>query len=219
VLSFTHLVVARHFFTGLQKSQSNFELDKQAFLYGNVLPDEKRHLFNIHYWDESKSDVEHYLAKAKDRQRSDIERSKALGVVCHFMCDYFCKYHTLQPYRQITDWRHFMYEAMLHIRLVTLMVKRRLIRLQPSEEAIFTGIGLNHLVQKTGELDPLMNAYLMQNESIVTDLSFQFEAVRVVLLSTLDTKFVGLKGLDSSDWNVGDSLLSAYYVKESQHEY
>ena len=190
MLSFSHTVVARYYYALLQKKQLSFELDKRAFLHGNILPDLERSRFNTHHWDESRSDYEHYLARAKDGRLGSIERSEALGIVCHFMCDYFCKFHTIQPYRQIQDHRHFLYEAMLHVRLRTIMIKRTIIRLNPAEEAVFSDGDLYKSVMANGRLDHLMNTYLQQSESLVHDLSFQLAAVRAALMSTFNLDYI-----------------------------
>lgn len=190
MLSFSHTVVARYYYTLLQKKQLSFELDKRAFLYGNILPDLERSRFNTHHWDESKSDYEHYLARAKDERIESIERSEALGVVCHFMCDYFCKFHAIQSYRNIQDHRHFLYETMLHLRLRMIMIKRTIFRLNPVEDAIFSDVELCRLVMENGRLDHLMNTYTLQSESHVHDLTFQLAAVRAALMSTFNLECI-----------------------------
>jgi len=193
MLSFSHIDVANHFYKKLKQDQLNFTLNKRAFLKGNILPDKQRHLFNAHFWDESKTDYESYLVKANDRQLNSIQRSEALGVVCHFMCDYFCKYHTIPKYKEIQDYRHFMYEAMLHIKMKFIMIKRNLIGVKLTEEAIFSGLNLANMVGKNGELDSLIDVYRKSEESLITDLTFQFAAVRATLIRILNANEIELK--------------------------
>ena len=182
MLSFSHVEVAKYFYPKLKSISIGFKLNKRAFFEGNVLPDKQRHKFNAHYYAESKPDCKHYLIRSSDQNLSDSERSEALGVVCHFICDYFCKYHSIQPYKEDVGVKHFMYEAQIHLILKSVQIRRRLYRVSHAEDRIFTGYDLSKLVGDFGDIDVLMGVYLNQTESIVNDLTFAFAAVRGVLI-------------------------------------
>jgi len=180
MLSFSHIVVADYFYSKLKRNKLNFELSKKSFFNGNVLPDKQRHQFNAHYYSESKADVEYYLDKVNNAKLGNNERSEALGIVCHFMCDYFCKYHSIETYKQNTGFNHFMYEAQLHIMLRFIQIKRTLFSISRAEERIFTGFDLSKMIRQNGDIQSLMEDYYDQQASLVSDLTYAFAAVRGV---------------------------------------
>lgn len=189
MLSFSHVEVAKYFYPKLKNIPLGFKLDKRSFFRGNVLPDKQRHNFNTHYYAESKSDCVHYLKRANDQNLNDFERSEALGIVFHFICDYFCKYHSVQPYKVDVGIKHFIYEAQIHLILKSVQIRRKLYRVSHVEDRIFTGYDLSKLVGEFGDIEHLMRMYLNQHESIVNDLTYSFAAIRGVLISVLGLQF------------------------------
>lgn len=189
MLHFSHVEVANYFYSKLKSCSLGFKLNKQSFINGNVLPDKQRHKFNAHYYAESKSDYEKYLNRTNDQNLSDSVRSESLGVVCHFICDYFCKYHSVQPYKKILGIQHFIYEAQIHFALKSIQIRHRLFGINTIEERIYTGFDLSKLVGKFGDIEILMTEYLNQKESIVNDLTFAFAGVRGVLTQSFNINF------------------------------
>lgn len=189
MLYFSHIEVANYFYAKLKRCSLGFKLNKQSFFNGNVLPDKQRHKFNAHYYNESKPDCEQHLIRASDQNLSDSERSESLGVVCHFICDYFCKYHSVQPYKKDVGMQHFIYEAQIHFVLKSIQIRRRLFGVSDIEDRIFTGFDLSKLVGEFGNIENLMGVYLNQNESIVNDLIFAFAGVRGVLSQSFNANF------------------------------
>lgn len=189
MLYFSHVEVAKYFYPKLKRCSLGFKLNKRSFFNGNVLPDKKRHNFNAHYYAESKPDCDQHLIRSSDQNLSDSERSEALGVVCHFMCDYFCKYHSVQPYKKDVGMKHFIYEAQIHFILKSIQIRRRLFGVSSVENRIFTGFDLSKLVGEFGNIEPLMEIYLNQTESMVNDLTFAFAAVRGVLIQSFNANF------------------------------
>jgi hypothetical protein len=102
--------------------QMNFKLDKHAFMYGNIKPDIKseeiryKHKFNdsIYY-------INAYCHKAMKEPMSKKDFSTALGVICHFVADYFCIYHS-EKYCHKSIFKHLLYEIGLHLKLITLLL-------------------------------------------------------------------------------------------------
>lgn len=189
MLNFSHVEVANYFYTRLKGSSLGFKLNKQSFFYGSVLPDKQRHKFNAHYYKDSKPDYEKHLIRANNQNLSDSERSESLGVVCHFICDYFCKYHSVEPYKNVVGIRHFIYEAQIHFVLKSIQIRRKLFGVNTIEERIFTGFDLSKLVGEFGNIEKLMSEYLNQKESIVNDLTFAYAGVRGVLIQSFNTNF------------------------------
>jgi hypothetical protein len=190
MLTSSHIAVANHFYTKLKQCRLSFNLNKNAFFKGNIQPDKQRHLFNAHFYAESKSDFERYYAKAKNVNLSDDERSEALGIVCHFMCDYFCKYHSIQPYKQAGWKEHLFYEIQLHLMLRLVLIRGYILRMSKLGKKIFEGFDLSVGVGKNGDIQALMDDYILQSESLINDLTYAFAAVRGVLIQNLGVEQV-----------------------------
>ena len=71
-----------------------------------------------HYLSETYDLYEKHLKLTQDTTKNAWERSLALGVVCHFLGDYFCKYHAKKPYTFSGLYLHLMYELKLHIKVI-----------------------------------------------------------------------------------------------------
>ena len=93
------------------KRNTVFTVDRAAFLFGNILPDAsprmKRPVHRIENWIER---VNELIDDLEAGEYGSYRRfSLKLGIVCHFVSDFFCLAHN-DPYyrRQIA---HFMYET------------------------------------------------------------------------------------------------------------
>lgn len=127
----THLLISNILYKYLWTNM-NFKLDKVAFAYGNIKPDFiDKDIRCPHTLDESLHSVNKYSEKLMKEKLSIKEFSIALGVICHFICDYFCLYH-----RDGNDkkgiFQHLYYELILHIKLITLLLRGK-IRLNNNE--------------------------------------------------------------------------------------
>jgi hypothetical protein len=104
----------------------NFKLDKLAFAYGNIKPDFiNKDIKCKHTLDESLYCVNKYSEKLMRDNISIKEFSEHLGIICHFICDYFCIYHR-EGNEKKGVFEHVLYEFSLHFRLITLLLRRKL---------------------------------------------------------------------------------------------
>lgn len=116
----THMILANSF---LEEANSKkiYLINKNRFLWGNLKPDcASKYKFKKHYYDES---IEMVLEKIKylaDFSTSDIlldygkkKFSEELGVVCHFLCDYFCLPHYQRWEFKNSMKKHVTYEKNL----------------------------------------------------------------------------------------------------------
>lgn len=112
---FTHIAISKL----LYKHLNGFvELDRRAFVYGNIKPDMTRKcLRNPHT-------LQNYLiavcSSADDLMNKKVslqEYSYELGEICHYVCDFFCQYHVDEEIFHKFK-AHFLYELKLHFELM-----------------------------------------------------------------------------------------------------
>lgn len=97
----THFIISKSVFDNLDSSKSFF-ISEKNFIYGNIKPDiSSKYVLNKHYLEESLSMV---LEKIKylcqltldslKKYFSISKLSQELGVICHFLCDFFTTPHS-----------------------------------------------------------------------------------------------------------------------------
>jgi hypothetical protein len=116
----THIMISKALYRQLSK---RMDLDRAAFSYGNIKPDlSPKCLRDPHL-------LENYLFIVATRSNQLIgknpgqkEFSADLGVICHYICDFFCYYHLdRRLYHRLFN--HFMYEVRLHLAFCSMMKK------------------------------------------------------------------------------------------------
>jgi len=116
----THLFISQILYKYIEK-QTNFKLNRLAFAYGNIKPDfTNKDINRSHTLDESINNVNKYSEMLMDQNISNTEFSIALGVTCHFACDYFCIYHR-DGNEKKGAFEHLFYELILHVKLIMLL--------------------------------------------------------------------------------------------------
>ncbi len=120
---FSHLFISRELY---KYFKSEIELNKWAFVFGNVKPDLPPACF------EARHTFENYFKKVNERadqlaneELSLREFSVKLGEVCHFACDFFCYYHSNLKLHKKNIF-HFVYEICLQIQLNFMQLRRKL---------------------------------------------------------------------------------------------
>lgn len=107
---FTHIAISKIIYDHLKLK---IDLDKNAFIFGNVKPDltyklkKNPHILENHLFDVCDGAKE--LMKGKESLK---ELSTDLGQICHYICDFFCRYHlNILIFNKLA--RHFLYELKL----------------------------------------------------------------------------------------------------------
>lgn len=117
----THIIIANIVYKYLI-SKLNFKLDWSSFAYGNIQPDiDKSYIDCEHNIEDSLQTINY---NAEELMKSDAtlkEFSLGLGIICHFICDYFCLYHTLE-YWKTNLAAHVAYEGALHAKFLRLQI-------------------------------------------------------------------------------------------------
>lgn len=96
----THKALAQGFINGLEDDKV-FIISSGHFIWGNLKPDSaSKYKFKKHYFDESFDMIVKKIEFLSSLTLDDIyirysigKFNQELGVVCHFLCDYFCVPH------------------------------------------------------------------------------------------------------------------------------
>jgi hypothetical protein len=109
----THITIANIVYKHLY-NKLNFKLDWPSFSYGNIQPDiDKTYIDCEHNIEDSLETINHNANELINSNVTNKEFSLGLGIICHFICDYFCLYHT-REYQKENPVTHVAYEGALH---------------------------------------------------------------------------------------------------------
>lgn len=101
----------------------NFKLDWPSFAYGNIQPDlDKSFIDCEHNLEDSLETINHNADELINSNVTVKEFSLGLGIICHFICDYFCLYHTYE-YQKVNLATHVAYEGALHANFLQKQLK------------------------------------------------------------------------------------------------
>lgn len=97
----THIIMAKHIYSNLNLKEKRV-VSYRNFLYGNIKPDMvSKYKLKKHYMDESFDMVMNKIKVLSSLSDNEIRKlpeivsfSQELGVVCHFLCDFFCIPHS-----------------------------------------------------------------------------------------------------------------------------
>lgn len=116
----THFVIAKSVVDNIDQSKSFF-ISENNFIYGNIKPDAfSKYVLKKHYLEES---LDMIVLKIKyltsltldciSRYFSVSKLSQELGVICHFLCDFFCVAHSQRWELKHSMSKHINYEKEL----------------------------------------------------------------------------------------------------------
>lgn len=96
----THKALASLFIENVEKDKK-FLISNRHFVWGNLKPDSvSKYKFKKHYFDESFNMIVYKIKFLSSLSIDDIfiryslgKFNQELGVICHFLCDYFCVPH------------------------------------------------------------------------------------------------------------------------------
>lgn len=123
------MLVVSHYHIGgfvyrhvISKYFSYSHIKKLIFQAGNLKPDFSRNLSKLkHSIRGSSRPFNYHISQAQDSSLLDGERLVSMGIVCHYLSDYFCIYHSKEPYTKFSIIRHLIYELRLHLMLICLL--------------------------------------------------------------------------------------------------
>ena len=116
----THMLMAKNILKNMNENKKNM-LSNFNFIYGNIKPDIlSKYKLKKHYAKESYSMVLNKIINLSKLSIMDIEKniaiikfSQELGVICHFLCDFFCIAHSETWREKYKIFTHISYEKKL----------------------------------------------------------------------------------------------------------
>ena len=114
----THILIAQNI---LRDVEVDFKISEKNFIYGNVKPDMvSKYKFKKHYLEESFDMIVNKIKKLASITMYDFKKkfsvsrfNQELGVICHFICDFFCIPHSERWEFKHSMNRHVKYEKKL----------------------------------------------------------------------------------------------------------
>jgi len=115
----THVLISKTLYRHLSEKM---ELDQKSFSYGNIKPDlSPQCLRKPHMLENYLFLVYHDSNQLISHSTPIKEFSIELGVLCHYICDFFCYCHLNHKlYHKL--FRHFIYEIRLHVVLCGMLL-------------------------------------------------------------------------------------------------
>ena len=182
---FSHHAVGNFFCNKmLQIPELPFRLDKTFFVWGNLYPDMSELAGLKHFKEDVEEVFQDYMSQAENEELGYRQRSFALGVACHFVCDFFTKYHAKEPYKSKNLISHMFYEGWLHF-----SVMRFIWRWQFTDD-----MGFN-----PGwyfDLEVLLKEYMAQEESLDTDTTYIMHGLDLLIGQVIGTAPIGLVAIE-----------------------
>lgn len=187
----THLLISKIIYNYCSE-KLNVKLSKWHFAYGNIKPDfVKDNSKYCHCMNESINMVREYSQELIYSEMSIKRYSIILGMICHFICDYFCLYHT-EEYKNRNIFQHLIYEIVLHFVFIKLLICGKI-------KTIMNG----DIVKKDVALiiDDVYQKYDKENKSFTKDITYAVStamAVTEVIVSSNRMKLIQ----NTSSWNL-----------------
>ena len=188
--STSHFAMGHLLYASLQAH--GVHLNRIAFVYGNIAPDYAPHLlFPAHFGKVCTRAVDDIARELTELPlggsgRVNAEYSKHLGIMCHFICDYFCFAHNKGFPGGIKQ--HSSYENRLDAYLRRCCVK--LFDKETASSVSFFDLEAKKDVPLSGSVYGLMedieeqkSEYLSLCSALRNDLSFSFDACMRAIMS------------------------------------
>ncbi len=107
----------------IAKNSTNSFLEKKSFQYGNIFPDIDSDLSHIkHQKEYSSIPMLYHEKRSRDITVANSERLKSLGIICHYLTDFFCIYHSSEKYKNRSIVLHILYEIAMDVILFVMLL-------------------------------------------------------------------------------------------------
>ena len=177
----THFIISKSILENIESSKSFF-ISKKNFIYGNIKPDiSSKYVLSKHYLEESLSmildKINHLCQLTLDslkRYFSISKLSQELGVICHFLCDFFTA-----PHSERWEFTHSMNKHVTYEKELASYAK----------EMDFSNCDLDYEIDHTVEefFYNLYNNYKSCNISYENDLKYSAYVCNIVVNHILDS--------------------------------
>ncbi len=183
----THKIIANLIYDDVY-TEHNVKLNKTQLVYGSIKPDIYSGMPKLkHFKPQSFSvicnDISALSSSQTENNRAAIARlSQKIGVVTHYVADYFCVPHNDRSTYQHHIINHIQYENQLH-----LMYKETNLR---KTATIDQWLDFSDVRRVMNYLDQLHNAYSNRNESLLNDLNGSLQASRTIATMIVQQAFL-----------------------------
>ncbi len=179
----THLKFARVIYQAVQKDYPHI-LDYTSFLFGNVLPDFDPRLFTIpHTKDRSLGYLSAFTQQYRCIPRASREKqsfSCDMGIIAHFICDYFCQAHSYAEYDNY--FRHLYYETQLANEVASIHIEQ----LAEMCERIQNPARVGSVRQLPDFINFNHQQYKKENRRMATDIIYSLKTAADVIKTTIN---------------------------------
>lgn len=122
----SHFLIAKSLLNNIDNNKLFF-INEKHFIYGNLKPDAvPQYVFQKHYLNESFDTIAqkiNYLCSltidSLSKYFSVSKFSQELGVICHFLCDFFCV-----PHSERWEFKHSMKKHMSYEKELSIVAKK-----------------------------------------------------------------------------------------------
>ncbi|OPX50843.1 hypothetical protein CLTHE_01230 [Clostridium thermobutyricum DSM 4928] len=175
----THKLVANILYDNIDDNKK-FLISKNRFIWGTIKPDcASKYKFTKHYFDESSDMILEMIEDLANMTPDEVIQngtgkfSAELGVICHFLCDYYCI-----PHAQRWEFKNSMRQHVNYERELAKIAKHydvslmRLDRLEVKD--------IREFIDKTQEM-------YRKKESFLNDLNFAYYICNSIVHMILKT--------------------------------
>lgn len=174
----SHIVIATHLYESIKKN-FNVELDKKNLVYGSIKPDIPLHLAGLkHFKPQSFNHICNEIYQLSQLTLADNKEhiklfSKKIGIVTHYVADYFCVPHNDRKTYKSHFLNHLQYENNLH---------KFYQSYQKNTNITSTDFNIDNRTSYSIQslLDTLHSIYSLKEESFVNDFESSMEATNLV---------------------------------------
>ncbi|MCC5909325.1 MAG: zinc dependent phospholipase C family protein [Clostridiaceae bacterium] len=174
----SHVIIAEHLHQSI-KEILNVELHKGSLIYGSIKPDIPLNLAGIRHFKPQSFDFIgneiHQLSQYPliDNKEYIKWLSKEIGIVTHFIADYFCVPHNDRKTYKNHFVDHILYEKNLHNQYKTYNNKIEITK-------GFFNVENNTCDTIKKVIDELHHLYSLRGESLINDLKTSIKASSIV---------------------------------------
>ncbi len=182
----THVIIAKEIHRDVQK-HLQVELSLPQLIYGSVKPDlysgfPKLKHFKPQSFSAICAEISATTLSSDLHNRAQTSLfSRKLGIVTHYVADYFCVPHNDRKTYQHHFWDHLKYEKRLHAAF-----REGLADTRKADTVLSHGADFSNQSQIAGFLDQWHRLYTDRGESITNDLDSSLAAVKSVACSMVE---------------------------------
>ena len=175
----THKLVANILYDNIDDNKK-FLISKNRFIWGTIKPDcASKYKFTKHYFDESSDMILEMIEDLANMTPDEVIQngtgkfSAELGVICHFLCDYYCI-----PHAQRWEFKNSMRQHVNYERELAKIAKHYYVSLMRLDRLEVKDI--REFIDKTQEM-------YRKKESFLNDLNFAYYICNSIVHMILKT--------------------------------